>query len=139
MIVGLTANYQVLVALLLASTTLVHAHHSITAVYDFTQPVTLEGVITAFRFVNPHPSVEIRISTNERSSESWRLEMDNLHELVAIGMKADSFKIGDSVLAIGSKARDGSRGLYVRSLKRTTDGYLYEQVGPSPRVSSGSR
>jgi hypothetical protein len=32
-------------------TAVVHAHHSISAVYDFAQPVKLEGVVTAFHFV----------------------------------------------------------------------------------------
>jgi hypothetical protein len=31
------------------------AHHAIGAVYDASQPVTLEGAITAFHYVNPHP------------------------------------------------------------------------------------
>jgi len=123
-----------LLAVMCLCTTVVHTHHSITAVYDVAQPITLEGVITAFHFVNPHPSVEIQATAGDGRIESWRLELDNLHELIAVGMSADSFKIGDSVVVIGSKARDRSRRLYVRSLERRSDGFLYEQVGSSPRV-----
>src|SRR5262245_24164285 len=32
-----------------------HAHHSIAAVYDSSKPVTIEGVVSRFHFVNPHP------------------------------------------------------------------------------------
>jgi Family of unknown function (DUF6152) len=36
-----------------------YAHHAIGAMYDSSQPVTLEGAITAFRYVNPHPFIEL--------------------------------------------------------------------------------
>ena len=57
------------------------AHHAIAAVYDTTQPVTLEGVVTAFHYVNPHPFVEIQVTAADGRSEPWRLEFDNLREL----------------------------------------------------------
>ena len=113
----------------------VHAHHAIAAVYDTTQPVTLEGVVTAFHYVNPHPFVEIAVTSADGRSEPWRLELDNLRELAAVGMSADSFKAGEQVLVTGSRARDRSRSAYVRSLRRRADGFLYEQVGSSPRVT----
>ena len=112
----------------------VDAHHAIAAMYDAAQPVTLEGVVTAFHYVNPHPIVEIQVTDPDGRGEPWRLEFDNLRELTAVGMSADTFKIGESVLVTGSRARDRSRSAYVRSLERRADGFLYEQVGSSPRV-----
>ena len=111
-----------------------HAHHAIALVYDAAQPVTLDGRITAFHYVNPHPFVEIQVTAADGRSEPWRLEFDNLRELAAVGMSADTFKVGEQVLVTGSRARDRSRSAYVRSLQRRADGFLYEQVGSSPRV-----
>src|SRR3954464_16098208 len=33
------------------------AHHSIAGVYDSTASITLDGVVSAFHFVNPHPFI----------------------------------------------------------------------------------
>ena len=116
-----------------------HAHHAIGAVYDSSQAVTLEGAITAFHYVNPHPYLEIQVVAADGQAESWRLEFDNLHELTAAGMTVKTFQIGDRVSVTGSKARNGSRGAYVRRLERPADGFLYEQVGSRPRVRAGDR
>lgn len=109
------------------------AHHYIGNVYDSSKRVTLEGVVAAFRFVPPHPILEIDVTRNGKA-ERWRLEMDNHFELRAVGMEADTLKAGDKVTAEGSVARDGSKAIYLRSLGRPADGFLYEQVGSSPRV-----
>ena len=60
--------------------------------------------------------------------------MDNLHELVAVGVTAATFKPGDRVVVTGSAARNQSPGLYIMRLDRPADGFWYEQVGLSPRV-----
>ena len=102
--------------------------------YDPNQPVTLDGVVTAFHYVNPHPFVEIEATSADGQSEAWRLEFDNLRELTAVGMSAETFRVGERILVTGSRARDRSRAAYVRRLQRNSDGFLYEQVGSSPRV-----
>jgi hypothetical protein len=72
-------------------------------------------------------------------AESWRLEFDNLHELADAGMTVETFKPGDRITVLGSRARDKSRSAYVRRLERQSDGLLYEQIGSSPRVRSRRR
>jgi hypothetical protein len=67
-------------------------------------------------------------------TERWRLELDNRRELAAIGMTADTIKPGDRVNVVGSAARNEEPALYVRTLERRADGFLYEQVGSIPRV-----
>lgn len=125
-------------ALLTVSGTGLRAHHSIAGVYDSNQPVTLDGVVVEFAFVNPHPFVVVEVADGGRPPQSWRLELDNRFELAAVGMSADSLKRGDRVTVAGSRARDGSRGLYVRRLDRPADGFRYEQVGASPRIRTSS-
>ena len=106
-------------------------HHSIAGVYDTSRQVTVEGVVAEFHFVNPHPFVLI-----DANGERWKLELDNLSELVEVGMSKETFKTGDRVLVSGSPLRSKPpQGLYVRKLDRASDGFRYEQVGTSPRVS----
>ncbi len=119
---------------LLTSVPSLLAHHSISAVYDAKQQVSIEGVVTEFRFVNPHPYVVVTVSGPGATSTPWHLEMDNRGELAAVGMAADTFRAGDRVVVSGSRSRTEQRNLYVRKLTRPADGFEYEQVGSSPRI-----
>jgi hypothetical protein len=109
------------------------AHHSLTSMYDQGRRITVTGVVREFRFVSPHPWVVVD-STEDGRQRSWRSELDNLFELSAVGMTAETLKPGDRVVVTGSPARGGADGLYVRQLDRAADGFRYEQVGSSPRV-----
>jgi hypothetical protein len=110
-----------------------HGHHVISAVYDSSRQVTIEGTIAQFQFINPHPYVTVDVKRGD-SSQQWRLEMDNRSELADIGMTSDTLKKGDRVIVSGSPARSQSPGLYIRRLDRPSDGFWYEQVGSSPRI-----
>ncbi len=123
-----------LALLVAAIPTALRAHHSIAGVYDSSQPVTVEGVVAEFAFVNPHPYVVVDVPEGGGRSQPWRLELDNRFELVGIGMTTDTLKPGDRVVVTGSRARNGTRSLYVRRLDRPADGFRYEQVGASPRI-----
>ena len=110
-------------------------HHSIAGVYDSGRELTIEGVVAEYHFVNPHPFIVVNVN-----SERWTLELDNLSELVEVGMTKDTLKAGDRVVVRGSPARTKPPlGLYVRKLDRAADGFRYEQVGRSPRVQFPSK
>ena len=123
-----------LVLLVIGAVVPADAHHSISGVYDRNRPVTIAGVIAEFHFVNPHPFVTLNVDTGAGRPDVWRLEMDNRVELVDVGMTAETLKAGDRITVTGSRARDGSRSLYVLRLDREADAFRYEQVGSSPRI-----
>jgi hypothetical protein len=112
------------------------AHHSISALYDTGQQVTLEGTISQFQFVQPHPFllIEGKIKDGSGNAQAWRLEMDNLRELAEVGMTGQTLKPGDQVVVSGNPGRNKPQTLYIRRLDRAADGFWYEQVGSSPRV-----
>jgi len=110
------------------------AHHSIAGVYDRNQPVRLEGAISEFHLVNQHAYLLIAVDAGGGRTDTWKLEMDNRYELVDVGVKPDTLKPGERVIVSGSRARDGSRSLYLLRLDRPADGFTYEQVGSSPRI-----
>jgi len=115
------------------------AHHSIAAVYDSSQPRTLEGVVTQFAFVHPHPFILMEVRDGKAAPQSWRLEMDNRFELAAIGVTADTFRAGDRIIVSGSPGRTQPLTLYIRKLDRPRDGFEYEQAGFNPRISAPAR
>ena len=110
------------------------AHHSIAGMYDQGRRVTLDGTIAQYQFVNPHPFVLVDVTTNG-TTQSWKVELDNRWELQNIGMTATTFNAGDRIVVSGSPGRDRTPLLYVWRLERPADGFLYEQIGTSPRVS----
>ena len=124
----------------LFTATAVHAHHSIAGVYDGSRQVMIEGVVSEFHFVNPHPYLILEVKTAVGAMQQWKLEMDNRSELSDVGMTSQTLKKGDQVIVSGSPARPPqSQGLYIRKLERPTDGFTYEQVGSSPRVRFPNR
>ncbi len=110
------------------------AHHSIAGMYDEGHAVTLDGAVAEFHFVNPHPFV-LLVAKDERGQEqTWKLELDNRWELVDVGMSPTTLKPGDRLTVTGSRAWKQPNALYVRRMQRA-DGFRYEQVGFSPKVS----
>lgn len=118
---------------------LIQAHHSIAAVYDTSRQMAVEGVITAFRFVNPHPFLMMDGKDASGKTQPWRLEIDNRSELAEIGVTRETWKPGDWIVVTGSPARTQRHSVYVRRLDRPADGFWYEQVGNSPRIRAASR
>jgi Family of unknown function (DUF6152) len=112
----------------------IDAHHSIATIYDSSRQVTIEGIVAKFHLVNPHPFLLVDVDDDAGVAQQWRLEMDNRHELAAIGVTPATFRRGDRVVVTGSLARAHPHGLYVLRLDRPLDGLRYEQIGQSPRI-----
>ena len=119
------------IALILTAAPL-QGHHSLSE-YDLARRMTLNVVVREFHFVNPHPYllVDARFGS---LTQSWRLELDNRHELVSIGMTSNTFTRGDRLLVAGAPGHDQKAILYVRELDRPDDGFRYEQPGNTPRI-----
>ena len=115
------------------------AHHSIAGAYDTNRKITIEGMVVQFHFVNPHPFLMMDVKQDGGGLQQWRLEMDNRSELSQVGMNADTLKPGDRVVVTGSPAREQSQSLYIQKLDRPADGFQYEQVGNSPRITRAPR
>jgi hypothetical protein len=128
---------RLLAVVLVLINTPLGAHHSLTE-YDIARKATLDAVVREFHFVNPHPYllVDARAGDDVRV---WRLELDNRHELVAIGMASDTFARGDRLVVSGPPGHDQKPVLYVRELRRTTDGLRYEQPDSTPRITRPRR
>lgn len=128
----------ILTVLLLVVTGVVQAHHSIAGVYESSREVTVDGIVSQFRFVQPHPFVLVDVRRGG-ASEEWHLELDNRWELADIGFTETTLKPGDRVVVTGSPARREPQRMYVRRLDRPADGFSYEQVGTRPRLRKSAR
>ncbi len=128
-------GYVSAVLIVMSSVSPLRAHHSLSE-YDISRQITLNAVVREFRFVNPHPFllVDARV---EDVAQVWRLELDNRFELVEIGMTSSTFARGDRLVISGPAGHDRKPILYVRQLRRTSEGLRYEQPDTTPRLVVG--
>lgn len=126
------AMLAIVAALAAGAPMLSSAHHTLTGIYERSQETTLRGVVTEFRFVNPHPILVIAVAAADGSTENWQLEMDNRFELSRIGLSDETFQPGDHVFVRGSLGVVRERTFYLRRLDRPADGFWYEQRGSTP-------
>ncbi|HSG63390.1 MAG TPA: DUF6152 family protein [Gammaproteobacteria bacterium] len=100
-------------------------HHSISAHYDRGRSVTIAGVVIEFLLRNPHSEIRMTVEDESGATTVWTLEMDDADDIIDQGIAADTIRAGDVVIATGNPARDGSDGLFVRTMTRPADGLEY--------------
>jgi hypothetical protein len=120
-------------AIVVSTFSLAYAHHSITGVYDTRREVAVEGVVTQFQFVSPHPFVIAEVVRNG-VAEPWRFDMDNRGEMRDIGVTAETLRVGDRIVVAGHPAREEARRLYIQRFERPADGFSYVIVDRQPRL-----
>jgi hypothetical protein len=91
------------VCLLTAS---VEGHHSYTA-YDEARPILLRGVVTEFRWENPHILVHIEVKDAAGKTAIWIVEGSPPGRVRGAGMK-NALKPGDVITVGGIPARNTS-------------------------------
>ncbi len=92
----------------------VSAHHSFAVFFDEAQPVTIEGVVTSFRFTNPHGTIVLDVTNADGSVTSWRAETNAPVVLQRRGWSRTSLQAGDRIRIDGWLARDGSPYMRLR-------------------------
>ena len=118
-----------LTALLAAGAAL--AHHS-PIVFDRTKQVTLTGVVTEFRWGNPHSWIHIDVADADGKVANWGIEMDPASHLAREGWKSSTLKPGDKISVTVFPLRNDEKGGQYISIKlpdgktmgQATDGVL---------------
>lgn len=83
------------------------AHHNFAAHYQTDVSVSITGVVTQFRFVNPHARVYIDVKNDDGTVVSWMAEGDASVALRRSGWSAEQFKPGDIIEITGSPSLAG--------------------------------
>jgi hypothetical protein len=119
-------NFRVRAAFVIAvSAPAASAHHAIAGVYEGYAELTLDAVVTEFRFVNPHPKILVSVTSADGVAQNWTLEMDNRWELAELGFEVETLRPGDRIIVAGNPGRNVENALYVRKLERPADGFNY--------------
>jgi hypothetical protein len=99
------------IILIVAITAPILAHHSVSAEFDSTKPVTLSGPVTNVDWMNPHTYVFVDVndpSAAARKIRTWACELASPNELARRGFTRESLRVGMSVRVTGTRAKDGS-------------------------------
>ena len=94
-------------------------HHSFAVFFETSKTIAVEGVVTEFRFSNPHGLIRLEVTTKDGRTEAWTAETNSPSILVRRGWSRDSVKAGDHITVEGWPARNGSH--YLRMQKATRD------------------
>ena len=92
------------------------AHHSF-APYESTLQIKLSGVVTEFRWVNPHVYIEID-AADEKTGEKrhWLIEGASTSILNRAGWKFNMIKPGDRITVIVSPLRNGEPAALLKQI-----------------------
>jgi hypothetical protein len=86
---------------------LVVAHHNAASHYLLDQKITVNGVVTEFRLINPHARIYFEVTTADGEVQKWLGEGNASSVLRRRGWTDDHLKPGDVISITGSPARDG--------------------------------
>jgi Family of unknown function (DUF6152) len=98
------------------SVSAVRAHHSF-APYEPTKQIKLSGVVTEFKWTNPH--VYIQIDAQESTggeTKRWLIECASTSILNRAGWRFNLLKVGDKITVIVSPLRTGEPAALLKQM-----------------------
>ena len=102
--------------LLLSAAATAFAHHSFAAEFDSSKPVTIDGTVKEFRWVNPHSWLEINVTKPDGTVELWSVEGGAPSALLRRGWTKNTLPPGTRVKVEGFMAKDGSTRANARDI-----------------------
>jgi hypothetical protein len=84
------------------------AHHSFQATFKSDEIITVEGVITDFRFKNPHVLLYLDVTGDDGAVTNWMSEGGSATSLRRRGWARDTFSKGETIRVTGNSTHDGS-------------------------------
>ena len=113
---GTTVVASTLIAIGMFSVAPLRAHHSF-APYETSVQIKLSGVVTSFKWVNPHTYIEID-APDAKTGENrhWLLECASTSILNRAGWKFNMIKPGDKITVIVSPLRTGEPAALLKQI-----------------------
>jgi hypothetical protein len=94
------------------------AHHSFAVFFDSQKSITITGVVTAFKFVNPHGVIVLQVKNAAGVAEEWKVETNSPSILRRRGWTPESLEAGETVTIEGWPGRENAHYARLRSAKR---------------------
>ncbi len=76
-------------------------HHSTAVNFNRDSIISIEGVITEYRFQNPHVQILMDVTNENGETEAWMVELAAKNQFVRSGWVGDEFKAGQEITVFG--------------------------------------
>jgi hypothetical protein len=97
-------NIMVILTVLVSAVT-VYAHHSVSALYDVSKTIKIQGTIISFSFRSPHSLLIVEAPDAEGKVQRWDVAWNAARELAQQNITRESIKAGDKVVISGNPGR----------------------------------
>jgi hypothetical protein len=94
----------------------VQSHHSSIGIYDEDNLVEIEGVVTAVRWRNPHPSYTIAVTNTNGQTVEWQIETGSVSTLRLRGVDREFIQVGDRVHLAGQSSLRGLPEMFAQNM-----------------------
>ena len=105
------------------------AHHSFAVFFDGQKSITLTGVVTEFKFVNPHGVIVMQVKSPDGTMEEWKIETNSPSILRRRGWAPDSLMAGETITVDGWPGRNDTHYARLRSAKRANGEPIGKPMG----------
>ena len=105
------------------------AHHSFAVHFLPEGEVSVTGVVTSYRFANPHGIVELTAMDENGQTVSWRAETNSPSILRRRGWDKSSIPVGEEVTLTGWPARNDPHYMRIRTVTFSDGSVLATQRG----------
>ena len=91
------------------------AHHSVPVNFDQSKEITVAGVLTEIKWVNPHSRFRLNVMGDDGKPVEWLVEMGAINTMKRAGFDVDRFTVGDMLTIIGWPGRGRDRTMLLRT------------------------
>ncbi len=104
----MNTKLMTILAGVLAAAFPVLAHHSFSAEFDASKPVTLEGTVVKMDWVNPHSWLYLDVKGPDGQIQHWSVEGGSTSVLLRNGWNRSSLPEGTKIIVHGHMSKDGA-------------------------------
>ena len=81
------------------------AHHSVPVNFDTARDISITGVLTEIKWLNPHSHFRMDVTNDDGSTVEWLVEMGAINTMRRAGFQTDRFSLGQLVTITGWPGR----------------------------------
>ena len=91
--------------LVVAAGTVLGAHHSVPVNFDQSREITISGILTEIKWVNPHSHWRVNVAGDDGRTVEWLIEFGAVNTMKRAGFPLERFMYGDRVEITGNPGR----------------------------------
>ena len=132
------APVAIISALVLSVTAPLVAHHSISAEFDTSKPITFTGTVKKVEFTNPHIYTHVEAKGPDGKMVVYKVEGGPPNTLYRQGWRKDTLKAGDTVTVTGIRAKIPTSMNIGQATITTSDGKRVFSQGGGGRAQAAA-